>query len=96
MDMCQKFFSFTCETCCGYPSITLDGTYQDWKILSRKAQEILTSRCKKAFAEWWMAALIPLLDKIAEEYKLAEEGKEVDVRFWNSLIKLGGTVGSGD
>jgi hypothetical protein len=53
-------------------------------------------RCRKEFAEWWMAALIPLLDKIAEQYKFAEEGKEVDVRFWNSLVKLGGTVGSGE
>jgi hypothetical protein len=71
MDMCQKFFAYKLETCCGYPSITLDGTYQDWKNLSVKTKEILTKRCRKQFAEWWMASLIPLLDKIADEYKLA-------------------------
>ena len=96
MDMCQKFFSFYEGTSCGYPYITLDGTHQDWKNLSLKAKEILTKRCTKEFAEWWMEALIPLLDKVADEYKLAELGKDIDARFWNSLCKIGGTYGSGD
>ena len=34
MDMCQNFFSYGIETGCGYPSITMDGTAQDWKNLS--------------------------------------------------------------
>jgi len=42
-----------------------------------------------------MKALIPLLDKIAEEYKNAAEKKDIDARFWNSLVKIGGTYGSG-
>jgi hypothetical protein len=42
MDMCQKFFSYGIATACGFPSITLDGTYQDWRNLSVKAKEILT------------------------------------------------------
>lgn len=30
MDACKKFFSYKCMTRCGFPSITLEGTEQDW------------------------------------------------------------------
>ena len=95
MDACKKFFDYKCCTMCGFPSITLEGTEQDWLNLRENAEKLILNRCKKDFAQWWCESLLPLLDKILEERKKVQSGQECDSMFWNSMIKKGGVFGSG-
>jgi hypothetical protein len=39
--------------------------------------------------------LLPVLDKIVEEYQKPGQGIAPDEPFWSSLLKLGGSSGSG-
>jgi hypothetical protein len=89
MDICKNYFSYKCQTLCGFPEITLEGTEADWQLL-RDAAERLLQRCEPKFAATWGAALLPLLEKLA-----AARRGEVDSQFWNSMCKRGGTQGSG-
>jgi len=58
---------------------------------------LINSRCEDEFAQWWLLALIPLLDKFIDEYGKAVKGEPGDGSFWNSCVKRGGTnFGSGD
>lgn len=96
MDACQKFFVYGMGTCCGFPSVTLEGSEQDWRKLRESAANIVNKRCTKAFSQWWLNSLLPLLDKIIEEYCNGKKGLKADDCFWNSMMKVGGTEGSGE
>lgn len=91
MDTLKSFFGFKCGTCCGFPSITLEGTVADWATLRSKTETILQKYALPEFAETWKAALLPVLDRLL----LARQGGAVDVEFWESMVKRGGTFGSG-
>ena len=95
MDICKSFFSYKCMTCCGFPSITLEGTEEDWMALRANAETLLSKRCEHGWAQEWMTALLPLLDKILDEYRTGLRGHAGDEPFWNSMCKRGGTQGSG-
>jgi hypothetical protein len=95
MDASKSFFRYGMTTCCGFPSVVLEGTINDWQILRQNAELLIASRCTDEFAQWWMPALIPLLEKFIEEYEKAENGQAGDEPFWNSCVKRGGTQGSG-
>ena len=56
---------------------------------------MINSRCEDEFAQWWLLALIPLLDKFIDEYGKAVKGEPGDSSFWNSFVKRGGRKGSG-
>merc|ERR1712159_884412 len=73
----------------------MEGSLQDWRLLREHAEQLIASRCKADFAVKWGAALIPLLDRLVFEYAQAKQGREPDEPFWNSMIKRGGTNGSG-
>jgi len=91
MDICKNYFTYKCMTMCGFPSITLEGSAQDWQLLRQHAEQLLLQQCKPEFAASWSKALLPVLDK----FVTASATGEVDERFWNSLCKRGGTQGSG-
>lgn len=96
MDVCKSFFTYKCSTMCGFPSITMEGTIEDWRALRANAEALVTQRCTADFAKKWTAALLPLLDKFVAEYSAAAlGGKAGDEKFWNSMCKRGGTSGSG-
>lgn len=105
MDITQSFFSFKCTTMCGFPSVLMEGTLEDWCLLRKNAELLITKRCEEKFATLWSAALLPLLDILIKEYQkgiltpsgfwtLATKGVP-DEPFWNSMCKRGGTSGSG-
>jgi hypothetical protein len=50
MDACKSFFSYGMMTMCGYPSIVLEGTKNDWQILKQNAELLIASRCTDEFA----------------------------------------------
>jgi hypothetical protein len=95
MDAMSEFFDYTIITKCGFPTVTLEGTQDDWVKLRTNAENLLKNRCTKDFAQLWGDALLPLLDRIAAEYKRCESGAQSDDQFWNSMIKIGGIKGSG-
>lgn len=95
MEICRNFFEYDCMTLCGFPRITLDGTLADWKSLKDNAETLINERCRSDFSEHWLPALLPLLEKFAQEYERCMLGQLGDSQFWNSMCKMGGTFGSG-
>jgi hypothetical protein len=85
LDAMQAFFSYEVHTLCGIPSITLEGTAEDWQKIARRVREF--ARFDLA---WWIEPLQPVL----EEFVAAAEGN-VDGRFWDSIYKWQGSEGSG-
>lgn len=47
MDCVKSFFSFSCSTMCGFPSIEMEGTEQDWVTLRQNAEKLVNTRCTK-------------------------------------------------
>lgn len=77
LDTMQAFFSYELNTKCGIPSVTLEGTAEDWRRIAGRVREF--SRFDLA---WWVEPLQPVLD----QFVAASEGK-VDRRFWDSIYK---------
>ena len=63
---------------CGFPSITLTGTTDDWEKLRAKAEGL-----RKYDLDWWLKALLPALD----QFVLAAHGKP-NLDFWRSLCNI--------
>ncbi|CAB9515830.1 expressed unknown protein [Seminavis robusta] len=78
----KHYFSFGMETACGIPNIALVGTEQDW-IALRQRVETLGNLMMPDFEQYWMPALLPVLDKFVDSY----QGR-VDHGFWQSMVKL--------
>lgn len=78
MDAVQHYFTYTMCCGCGFPSITLTGTPEDWEKIRAKA-ELLS----KYNLDWWLAALLPALD----QFVAAAQGKP-DLDFWRSLCMI--------
>ena len=84
MDAMQNYFVYGMTTSCGFPSVTLEGSQDDWRMLRRRAEKL------NGFdLGWWMKALLPVLDQFVETSK----GKP-DKDFWCNFYKLQ-SVGSG-
>lgn len=95
MDVTQSFFSFKCSTMCGFPSVIMEGSLEDWKLLRTKAEALIRNRCQQELSHSWCLSLLPLLEKLVDEYSKGVEGGVPDEQFWNSMCKRGGTSGSG-
>merc|ERR1712048_446663 len=63
---------------CGFPSITLTGTPEDWKKIRAKAASF-----SKYDLDWWLKGLLPVLD----QFVAAARGNP-DVDFWRSLCMI--------
>jgi Domain of unknown function (DUF4419) len=86
LDTLHAYFSYEVRTVCGIPTITLEGTPEDWRSIARRV------RAFSAFdLNWWID---PVLG-ICEQFVRASEGT-VDPDFWNSIYKWQGPDGSGD
>jgi len=78
MDAVQHYFTYTMCCGCGFPSITLTGTPEDWEKIRAKAALL-----SKYDLDWWLAALLPALD----QFVAAAHGKP-DLDFWRSLCMI--------
>jgi len=87
----QKFFAYRVSTRCGYPSITLEGTPDDWVRLRDKVNALVGAKCLPSLSTAWLPALNSALDR----FVTAVTTREVDAAFWQSMCKRGGTTGSG-
>lgn len=90
MAMCKHFFDFRCMTMCGFPTVTLLGTLDDWKELRSEGEAAIRDLCSSDVAEPWLQAMLPVLDQFIRAYQ-----GQVDAVYWNSMIKRGGRHGSG-
>jgi len=85
MDTVKSYFHYQVWTVCGIPSITLEGTSQDWEELVDR-----TKKLRQYDLEWWTQLLIPILNQFVE----ASKGKP-DKAFWKNIFKEhGGSGGS--
>src|SRR5271166_23338 len=83
LDAMQSYFEYEVRTLCGIPTITLEGTHEDWKALAERVQGF-----KAIGLGSWLKVLSPILDQFAR----AAQG-DVDPTFWRSLYKLNNRSG---
>jgi hypothetical protein len=78
MKTLEQSFGYEVATVCGIPSITLEGTVQDWENLAARAEKLRGYDC-----DWWLDALKPVLAQFT-----AAAGGKVDRDFWRSIYKV--------
>jgi len=62
---------------CGYPSITIEGTVEDWLLIKEKTQSL-----SKYDLGWWTSKLIPIIDQFIS----ARKGTP-DYSFWLKMVR---------
>ena len=83
MNTFKEYFNYGLPTRCGIPSITLEGTTEDWSQLRRKALSL-----SRFDFQWWTDAVKPILD----EFVNASSGV-VNKEFWQTIYKVFGGSG---
>lgn len=78
MDAMQSFFVYGATTMCGFPSVTLEGTQDDWTALRARAEKLGTYDL-----QWWVQHLLPILDQF-----IAASAGRPDKDFWCNFYKL--------
>jgi hypothetical protein len=86
LDAMQAFFHYEFRTLCGIPSVTLEGTAEDWRALARRAEGFA-----RLDLGWWVEQLRPILGQF-----VAAAGGDIDRGFWESIYKWRGPKGSGE
>ena len=83
MDTFKEYFEYTVVTLCGIPTITLEGTVEDWETLREK-----TLSLSRFDFQWWTDAIRPILD----EFVSASSGV-INKEFWQTIYKVSGGSG---
>ena len=78
LDAMQSYFEYQVCTGCGIPTITLEGTHEDWKVLAERVQD---------FREFGLGSWLDVLSPILDQFARASQG-DVDQAFWRSLYKF--------
>jgi hypothetical protein len=78
MDALQSYFVFSVTTLCGFPSVTLEGTPDDWLALRERTAELT-----KFDLDWWIPHVLPILDQF-----VASSRGNADKAFWCNFYKL--------
>jgi hypothetical protein len=87
LTVCESYFTYVILTRCGFPSIELQGTVDDWISLKEKVKQLI--ELDPLFLKWG-ECLIPVIDRFVDAFN----GK-VDTLFWDSMIKRNSSRGSG-
>lgn len=93
MKTTENYFEYTMVTRCGIPSVTLEGTLNDWAILRHRAEDLINTLCLPQFASTWLATLLPVLDALYASARGGVEG--VVAEFWQNFVKQGSASGTG-
>ncbi|WP_434345410.1 DUF4419 domain-containing protein [Myxococcus virescens] len=78
MDAMREYFDYVVMCICGIPTITLEGSPEDWRKLRDKVGQL-----PRYGMETWARHLLPLCDQFIR----ASEGRE-DREFWQAIYKL--------
>jgi hypothetical protein len=77
MDAFQGYFVYEARLGCGIPEITILGTPDDWRSMIPRVRHLA-----EYGLETWSAALVPVLEKIADT-----AGGKIDLDFWLSFFR---------
>lgn len=77
MDITSHYVKYNVVTMCGFPSITLLGTPDDWKKIYEKVD---------GFSEFGLAHWVEELKPVLHEFVVASEGNP-NIDFWKSFYK---------
>jgi hypothetical protein len=77
MDCYSSYFTYSMMCVCGIPSITLQGSLEDWQRIRARVEVLATFGL-----EWWTARLCPILD----EFVRTLEGRP-SLPFWQAIYK---------
>jgi len=87
MSAMKHYFDYRVFMCvCGFPSITIEGTVEDWESVKEKTQAL-----SKYDLEWWTSELIPIIDQFIN----ARKGTP-DYSFWLRMVRENGGTGPYD
>lgn len=78
MEAMHKYFKYVVMTMCGIPTITLEGTVDDYRSIRRRVQAL-----GEYELTWWVDALLPIVD----QFIAAAQGR-VERSFWQSIYNL--------
>lgn len=78
MDVFERYFHYALYCICGIPTVTLEGTTDDWHRLAEKACGLSVFDL-----DWWLPHLLP----ICERFVRASRG-DVDLDHWQNICKL--------
>ena len=82
MGSMQSYFTFRCNLECGLPSVTLEGTLEDWQTIRSRADKLLEySAVGDGQMQIWHSALVQVLDRFVSAMK----GEEIEQRWWNRI-----------
>ncbi len=84
MDLFAPFFDYEIRCVCGIPTITLEGTPDDWRRLRDKVELLAPFHL-----DWWLSELRPVCDQFAR----AAAGA-VDRAHWQRMYKPQATYGA--
>jgi hypothetical protein len=87
MGSVSKYFEYEISLQCGIPSVTLDGTLEDWQEIARRIKYI---RELKIGLGWWTDELSSIAEQLIKTYQ-----GEVDIDFWGHILDAGNMWGSG-
>jgi hypothetical protein len=73
----QSYFDYDMESLCGIPAITLEGTSEDWQVITHRIEQF-----SSLDLEWWLEPLRAIL----RQFVAAAQG-EIDRAFWQSFYK---------
>lgn len=83
MDAMSNYFNYLEITMCGIPSVTLEGSVEDWENIRSRVDNF-----DEFGLSWWTAELRPVLDEFVKSAK----GNR-DLSFWKSFYNEGGGSG---
>jgi hypothetical protein len=78
MDVFERYFHYRATCICGIPTVTLEGTTEDWRYLAGKVEAL-----RDFDMDWWLPHLRP----ICEQFIRASCG-DVDLAHWRGICKL--------
>ncbi len=77
MDIFERYFEYVLLCICGIPTITLEGTTDDWIRLRNKVEALHPFEL-----DWWLEHLTPICDQFVR----ASKG-DVDLDHWRAICK---------
>ncbi len=77
MDAYQRYFEYELRSVCGIPTVTLEGTSDDWQRIRDRIEVLATFDL-----EWWTSRLTPILDQF-----ITTSLGSPDRAFWQAIYK---------
>ncbi|KAJ3434592.1 hypothetical protein M0812_01710 [Anaeramoeba flamelloides] len=103
MDLVKSYYSFKMVFGCGIPSITLEGTLEDWQLIRSKVQKF-----REFELGWWVDKLDFVLEQFERAFEIGDPNvsfkvkvpknlqekdqnkNKTEINFWESFYKWNG------